>query len=296
MIEYRAGGTDLQQRLRSGVSQGRIVELHGEAGLAGIVLASGGARIGALTRIAALAEDRGIQAAYPALASAAATLATPQIRAMATVGGNLLQRTRCWYFRNPAFSCFKKGGDACPARHGNHLFSSCFDLGECVAPHPSTLAVALLAYDAHFETKSGQARPIEALYGNGSDARNDHQLVQGDVLAAVVLPAPAERERAAYRRAIARASAEWPLVEAVVRLALRDGIITAARVAVGAVAPVPLRRMRSENALVGSRADRQSLEAAASEAADGARPLPMTHYKRALLTATVLDALEHACR
>jgi xanthine dehydrogenase YagS FAD-binding subunit len=297
VIEYRAGGTDLQQRLRSGVSQARIVDLHHEPGLAGIAWARhGGARIGALTPIDALAADVKIQRAYPALARAAATLATPQIRAMATVGGNLLQRNRCWYFRNPAFGCFKKGGATCPARHGNHLFGVCFDLGDCVAPHPSTLAVALLAYEAQFETSNAHARPMEALYGDGCDAQNDHQLAPGEVLTAVVLPAPLDGERAAYRRTTSRATAEWPLVEAVVRLMHHDGRITFARVAVGGVAPVPLRRMCAEEALFGNAADRESLQAAAGQAANGARPLPMTHYKTALLIATVLDALEDACR
>ena len=296
MIEYRAGGTDLQQRLRSGVSRARIVDLWRGPASAGIAWADdGGARIGALTPIAALAEDMRIQRAYPALASAAATLGTPQIRAMATVGGNLLQRNRCWYFRSPAFRCLKKGGDTCPARHGNHLLGVCFDLGDCVAPHPSTLAVALLAYDAQFETGSARARPIQALYGDGVDALNDYQLAAGEVLTAVVLSAPVEGERAGYHRAISRASAEWPLAEAVVRLVLdSEQTITSARVAVGGVAPVPLRRMRSEQTLVGRKADRCTLEVAAREAAVGARPLPMTHYKTALLTATVLDALQNA--
>jgi xanthine dehydrogenase YagS FAD-binding subunit len=297
VIEYRAGGTDLQQRLRSGVSQARVVDLRGKPALSGIAWgAHGGARIGALTRIETLAADRDIQRCYPALAAAAAALATPQIRAMATVGGNLLQRNRCWYFRNPAFRCFKKGGDTCPARHGNHLFGVCFDLGPCVWPHPSTLGAALLLYDAHFETISADARPIESLYGSGRDGGSDHLLAAGEVLTAVVLPAPVEGERGAYRRAISRASAEWPLAEAVVRLVLdREGIIRCAGVAVGGVAPVPLRRGAAEQALVGRSAGPGTLEAAAAAAADGARPLPMTHYKTALLAATVLDALQLAC-
>jgi len=293
--EYRAGGTDLQQRLRSGVSAGPVVDLQGLSELKGIAWdQQGRARIGALTSIAALACDAKLVAAYPALARCAAELATPQIRSMATLGGNLLQRSRCWYFRHPAITCFKKGGEGCPARGGNHLFGSCFDLGGCVAPHPSTLGMALLAYEAHFETADGSLRPIAELYGDGSDARHDHQLGDQQLLAAVLMPLPATGERAAYCRAISRAGAEWPLAEAVVRLTTSAARIAFARVAVGGVAPVPLRRERVEQAMIGRPADGDTLRSAASHAADGARPLPMTGYKPGLLRATVLEALEHA--
>ena len=105
-------------------------------------------RIGAFTTIAAIAADARIAAAYPGIAASAQGLATPQIRHLATLGGNLAQRSRCWYFRNPHIACLKKGGSDCPARSGNHLYGVAFDLGPCVAPHPSTMAAALLAYDA----------------------------------------------------------------------------------------------------------------------------------------------------
>jgi xanthine dehydrogenase YagS FAD-binding subunit len=293
--EYRAGGTDLQQRLRSGVYSGPVVDLHGLSELKGIAWEQDGrARIGALTPIAALVSDARLFAAYPALARSAAGLATPQIRSMATLGGNLLQRSRCWYFRNPAVPCFKKGGADCPARNGNHLFGACFDLGGCVAPHPSTLGMALLASEADFETADGSSWPIAALYGDGSDARHDHQLGDQQLLTAVLMPVPAVGERAAYCRAISRAGAEWPLAEAVVRLTTSAGNIAFARVAVGGVAPVPLRLERVEQAMVGQPANRDTLRSAASHAADGARPLPMTGYKPGLLRATVLEALEHA--
>ena len=293
--EYRAGGTDVQQRLRSGASAGPVVDLQGLPELNGIAWDSEGrARIGALTSIAALADDQRMRAAYPALARSATALATPQIRAMATFGGNLLQRNRCWYFRHPAVSCFKKAGEGCPARDGNHLFSSCFDLGGCVAPHPSTLGMALLVYEAHFETSDAGPRPITALYGDGSDARRDHQLDPRELLTGVLMPVPVAEERGGYWRAISRATAEWPLAEAVVRLTTSAGNITSARVAVGGVAPIPLRRRGVEQALIGQPASRDTLLAAASRAADGATPLPMTAYKVGLLRATVLEALEHA--
>jgi len=293
--EYRAGGTDLQQRLRSGVSSGPPVDLTGLGGLDGIEWdEEGAARIGALVSIARLAAKSRLSESYPGLARAAAALATPQVRSAGTLGGNLLQRNRCWYYRHPDIDCLKKGGSDCPARVGNHLLHVCFDLGPCVAPHPSTMGMALLAYDAEVEIAGAVTRSVAELYGDGSDGRRDHQLGEHELLTAVRMPRPLDGERAAYFRAISRAQAEWPLVEAVVRLAVADGRITFARVAVGGVAPVPRRLERVEGVLAGEPATPELLERAASLAAEGSNPLPMTGYKVALLNGTVREALERA--
>jgi xanthine dehydrogenase YagS FAD-binding subunit len=293
--EYRAGGTDLQQRLRSGVSRSAVVEIERRPGLDRVAWdEQGRARLGALVTLATIASDPRLRASYPGLASSAGAVATPQIRAVGTLGGNLLQRNRCWYFRHPSVSCFKKGGDDCPARAGNHLFGVCFDLGPCVAPHPSTLGMALLAYEAAVEVAGGDTRPVAALYGDGTDGRRDHLLGAGELLTAVVLPAPLQDERAAYVRAIGRAQAEWPLAEAIVRLQVVDGTIRFARAAVGGVAPVPLRLERVEQALLGRPAGVETFARASSFAADGASPLPLTGYKVELLPVIVGDALERA--
>lgn len=293
--EYRAGGTDLHQRLRSGASSGPPVDLKRLPGLDRTEWDErGGARIGALVPIAALAGDSRLGATYPGLAQCAGALATPQIRAVGTLGGNLLQRNRCWYYRHPAISCLKKGGQNCPARTGNHLFGVCFDLGPCVAPHPSTLGMALLAYGAEVEVAGGRSRPVAALYGDGSDGRHDHQLAEHEILTAVLMPKPLQGERAGYLRVISRALVEWPLVEAVARLAISHGTIDFARVAVGGVAPIPLRLRTVEKALAGRPATTEVIDEAASLAAEGARPLPMTRYKADLLPRTVRETLNRA--
>ena len=308
--ELRAGGTDLTERRRSGVSSGPVADIERRPDLYRVEWrADGGVTIGALTTIARLAEDPRLGAAYPGLAAAAGGLATPQIRRVGTLGGNLLQHTRCWYYRHPAASCLKKGGTACPARTGNHLYGVLFDLGPCVAPHPSTLGAALLAYDAVVTTDARDAAPVADVFGDGSDGTRDHQLAPGELLTAVRLPAPAAGERAAYFRAISRAYAEWPLAEAVCRLVLSgsgdggdgDGgghsgsaVITLAAVAVGGVAPVPLRLPAVERALVGRPLSPATLAAASALAADGASALPMTGYKAALLVGTVRETLERA--
>jgi xanthine dehydrogenase YagS FAD-binding subunit len=260
----------------------------------------GGATIGALVTIAELAADARIGAGYPGLAAAAEVLATPQIRRVATVGGNLLQRNRCWYFRHAGTSCLKKGGTDCPARSGNHRYGVLFDLGPCVAPHPSTLGAALLAYDATVATDRRTDLSVAEVFGDGSDGTHDHQLQADELLTRVALPPPVRGESAAYFRATSRAYAEWPLVEAVVRLRIDKGGVDAsgtvawAGIAVGAVAPVPLRLPKVEAALVGQPVTAAAFAAAANHAVDGANPLPMTGYKATLLVGTITEALERA--
>jgi len=291
----RAGGTDVHERRRLGLADGALVDLRDVTDARTIAARDGDAtEIGALVRIAALATDPRIVAGYPGLAQAAAGLATPQVRAIATVAGNLLQRTRCWYYRAPEANCLKKGGERCFARAGDHLYHACFDLGPCVSVHASTLGMALLAYDASIEVVGGSGRSMAELYGDAADPRRDHTLGDGELVTAVVVPPPKTGERSAYVRTIARARAEWPLVEAVARVGVEGDAIRWAAIAVGGVAPRPLRLPAVEAALVGKPAKADALPDAAAKAKDGAEPLPMTGYKVDLLEATVLDALEQA--
>jgi len=285
--EFRAGGTDLMGRRAAGPH----VDLRGLPDLSGVTWQpDGSVRIGALTTVARVARDARLGAAHPCLALTAAGLATPQIREVATVGGNLLQRNRCAYFRNPAFSCHQNGGDHCPARAGLSPNAAILDSGPCVAPHPSSLAVALLACDASAETHDRAPFPVADLYGDGSDPSRDHLLHPGEILTSVLLPPPAPGERAAYHRAIGRSEAEWPLVEAAARLVTDEGRITLARVAVGGVARVPVRLPEVEEALLAG----ESLDRAAERAAARCAPAARNHYKIALLAGTVLEVLERA--
>ena len=291
--EFRASGTDLSERRRSGVSRGPLIDIPPSPDLTGIAWdAAGAARIGALTSIAAIAADARLKAAYPGIAAAAGGLATPQIRRVATLGGNLAQRSRCWYFRNPHFDCLKKGGDSCPAREGAHLYGVAFDLGPCVAPHPSTMATALLAYDARVKTSQRTGLTIEQLLGDGSNGAADHALDPGEMIEAIALPAPIAAERAAYQRAIARTHAEWPLAEVVARVVISDGVFAYVRLSAGGVAPVPIRLSGAEAAAQGAPVSPATIAAAARAATQGAKPLPMTAYKLDLLSGLVQDLME----
>ena len=289
--EFRAAGTDLSERRRSGVSRGPVVDLvlPGDDGIAWS--SEGAATIGAFATIATIAADTRIKEAYPGVADTAAGLATPQIRHLATLGGNLAQRSRCWYFRNPHIACLKKGGSDCPARSGNHLYGVAFDLGPCVAPHPSSMAAALLAYEATITTDRRQGLSIRDLLGDGSDGHADHALQPGEMIRAIALPAPLAGERARYKRAISRTYAEWPLVEVCARAVIDDGTFKSVRIAAGGVAPVPLRLTASETALEGQPPTEATIAHAAKLAAEGATPLPMTGYKLELLRGLVRDLL-----
>ena len=293
--ELRAGGTDIQERLRSGVSGLPIVDIQDVEGLGGIEARDdGGVDVGALVSISQVGEHSGLRAAYPALTLPAQLLATPQARSRGTMGGVLCQRTRCWYYRNPHMGCPKKGNaQECPSREGNHEFGVVFDFGPCVYPHPSSIGAALLTYDATITVTGRGEITVAELYGDGSSYA-DHQLQPGEMITHIHLPAPVAGEQGAYQRLMSRALAEWPLAEVVVRLVINAGTIELARVSIGGVANIPFRLTEVEEALEGKPATDEVIEAAAKRATERARPLPQTGYKvamvEALVASTLLDA------
>jgi xanthine dehydrogenase YagS FAD-binding subunit len=291
--EFRAAGTDLSERRRSGVSRGPVIDLEPAPDTTGMHWrADGAVRIGAFTTIAAIAADTRIAQGWPALAAAAQGVATPQIRHLATLGGNLAQRSRCWYFRNPDIDCLKKSGSDCPARAGNHLYSVAFDLGPCVAPHPSTMAAALLAYDATIVTNQRGGLTIDELLGDGFNGGADHALRPGEIITGIELAPPLADERGLYKRAISRSHAEWPLVEICIRAVISGGAFRFIRIAAGGIAPVPLRLIACERMLQDAPATPSMIAVAAEQATAGATPLPMTGYKLDLLRGLVHDLLQ----
>jgi xanthine dehydrogenase YagS FAD-binding subunit len=167
-----------------------------------------------------------------------------------------------------------------------------FDLGPCVAPHPSTMAAALLAYEATVTTDRRNSLSIGDLLGDGSDGTADNALQPGEMIKSVELAPPVQGERALYKRAISRTHAEWPLVEVCARAVIKDGSFQFIRLAAGGIAPVPLRLNAVEAALQGKPANTAAIAVAAERAATGAKPLPMTGYKLDLLKGVVQDLLE----
>ncbi len=293
-FQARAGATDVATLARARRATGPFVDLHRLTELRGIFpRADGSVFVGATTTIAEVAADATLRASHPALAATAGALATPEVRAVATVGGNLLQRNRCAYFRNPAFSCLQSGGDTCPAREGEHHNDIVIDQGRCVAPHPSSMAVALLAYDATVRLADDGPVAVASLY-DGADPTRDHQLDTDQLVTGVELSPPAPGEVSAHHRATGRSRAEWPLVEVVARIVHAGGVISEAVVAAGAVARSPVRLTEVERALVGAPATGGAAAGALDRVAQERSPLPGTGYKVALLRATVTEVLDRA--
>ncbi len=291
--EYLAGGTDYMDRLRHHLVNENSIDLNGLSGLDQIETEGGKTYIGALTSMFNVAQAPHIRQNYAGLAEAAGGLATPQIRQVGTIGGNLTQATRCQYYRHPHLECTKKGDASCGGRDGYHPYGVVFDNGGCVAPHPSTLGMALYAYEAQVEINGADIRPIADIYGDGSNHHRDHLLGKNELITKIILPAPVA-EKATYFRSIARARAEWALVECTARLVIDGDKIQQAFIAVGGVAAVPLRLPHVEAALVGKSATAESFADAAQLAAEGANPLPQTGYKVPLLVNTVEETLIRA--
>jgi xanthine dehydrogenase YagS FAD-binding subunit len=257
-------------------------------------LEDGSVRVGALVSVHRLATDP-VLAGYPALQAAAGALATPQLRRQGTLGGNLLQRVRCTYSRTPGFCCLHDGGEECLARTGFSGMHVVFDESACIAPHASTVAVALLTYHGTVVEVHGAAdRGVADLYDGLADPRRDHALGPSEVLTGVRLPPPAAGEGGHYLRAISRARAEWPLVEAAARLVLDGDVVAAVGVAVGGVSRAPRPLPAVEAALVGRPADDATVTSAARLATAGANPAPGSSFKVPLLEAVVADAVHGA--
>jgi xanthine dehydrogenase YagS FAD-binding subunit len=286
--ELRAGGTDLMDRRKRGISRGELVDIQRIPGK--VTAWPQGLRLDATLSIAALTELPEL-APWVGLRQAALGLATPQVRNMATLGGNLLQAVRCPYFRDAHLQCLQKGGATCYARQGEHIMHSALDLGPCIAPHPSTLALALLCWEAQAEMLSGEFRPLSAVLGDGREAR-PHRLNRGEMLAAVHLPRTVAGERSGWFRAIHRARAEWPLAEAVVRIL--PGPQPQSMIWVGGVAPAPLRLPAAEQALAAGQAEGAPLEAAVQKDLAGQKTVPGNEWKLGLLAGVIADAAARA--
>jgi xanthine dehydrogenase YagS FAD-binding subunit len=280
----KAGGVDLLDRMKEGLdSPDRVVSIAHVPGYDGIEAGPPG-RIGALATLARLAADPGLRQHYPALADAAEGAATPQIRNMATLGGNLCQRPRCWYYRLAEFDCRKKGGATCFAQEGENRFHAIFDTDLfCVCLHPSATGTALLAYGAKLETVSPRGkrtividdfflRPVE-------DPTRENTLGAGEIVERVLLPAAKPGARSIYRKLKEKESFDWPIVEASASLVVLGGVVREARIVLGSVAPVPRRAKEAEAVLVGARPSPELAARAAAEAVKSAKPLSQNGYK-----------------
>lgn len=295
----KAGGVDLADRLAERLdAPSRLVNLRRLPGLGGVAEADGEVVLGPLVTLARLAADPLVRARLPALARAALLAATPNVRSQATLGGNLLQRPRCWYFRQEAFPCLRKGGDTCFALAGRNAYHAVLDNETCAIVHPSDAATALVAHRAAVEIAGPAGRrtePLEGLFVRpGEDVTREHRLGPAELVVAIRVPAPAPSTRAAYVKIGERESADWPLATAAAVLDLEGGICRRASLVLGAAAPVPWRAREAERLLEGRRVDAGAAAEAARAALARARPLSENGYKIPVLAAAVRRALLQA--
>jgi xanthine dehydrogenase YagS FAD-binding subunit len=296
-----AGGTDLLGCLRDGVfTAPTLVSLSGISGLRGIdPTPEGGLRIGALASITQVAESEVVRTRYRALAEAAASVASPQLRHQGTLGGNLCQKPRCWYYRGD-FHCLRKGGETCFAATGENQYHCLFGGESCFIVHPSDTAPALVALGAALRVVGpGGTRsvPVEAFHVLPSvDYRRETVLEPGEIVAEVILPPSAPGLRSTYRKVRARASWDFALVGAAFALRLAGDVVREARVAFSGVAPVPWRAKAVEAALDGRRLDAGTIRNAVAAAVKGATPLAGNGYKVPLLRGLVEERLEALAR
>jgi xanthine dehydrogenase YagS FAD-binding subunit len=293
-----AGGSDLLSEMKEGVvSPSSLVSLAGVEELQGVEVSPEGTRIGAMASLASLAANTELQKHYPVLTEAAGGIATPQIRNVGTLGGNLCQRPRCFYYRSPLTTCLKKGGDTCLALAGNSKYLAILGGERCYIVHPSDMAVALTALDATIELAGPAGRrsmPLQHFFtGPGANLNAENVLQPGEVVGSVNLPPMPEGAHSVYLKAREREAGDFALVSVAAALALTDGRLTWCRVALGGVAPYPHRASGSEEFLMGAAV--ADADAAASEAGRmavaGATPLRGNAYKVDLAANLVKQAV-----
>lgn len=295
-----AGGTDLLGCLRDQVfTARRLVSLQSVPGLTGLeARPDGGVRIGAMTPLAALIPHPALRP-FPALTQAAAAVGTPQLRQQGTVGGNLCQRSRCWYYRGP-FDCLRKGGGTCYAADGRNDRHALFGGEGCVHVHPSDLApaVVLLGATLHLDGPGGpRTLPANRFFvPPGEDFQREARLGEGEVLTAIDLPSPASGSRSLYRKVRARRTWDFALAGAALAWTVKDGVIQEAGVVLAGVAPVPWRCPAAEASLRGSAPSADTFARAAEAALAGAEPLTDNGYKQDLLRGLLVDGWEGLAR
>jgi xanthine dehydrogenase YagS FAD-binding subunit len=294
---FLAGGTTLIDLMKLDVmTPAAIVDIN-LLPLGKIDVTDAGVRIGAMVRNSDLAYHEAIRKRYPVLPEALLSGATPQIRNMATVGGNLMQRTRCTYFRDTAWACNKRQpGSGCPAIDGyNRAHAVLGTSDRCIATHPSDMCVAMAALDAvvHIQGPDGGRKvPIAEFHVSyGEDPARETVLKHGELITAVELPNTPFFARSHYLKVRDRAAFEFALASAAVAFEIKDGKITAARLALGGVATKPWRAVEAEKVLVGAKPDEAAYAAAAKAALEGAKPQKFNAFKIELARRTIVRAL-----
>jgi xanthine dehydrogenase YagS FAD-binding subunit len=281
----KAGGVDLLDLMKENLAApSRLVNIRNVVGWNKITSdEKTGLKIGPLVTLSQLDADASVRSRYPALADSAGHAATPQIRNMASAGGNLLQRPRCWYFRNEQFHCRKKGGEECFAQNGENQYHAIFNNGLCAIVHPSSTATALVALGATVELTGPKGKrqiSLEEFFTPPTvDLHRENSLAADEILTQIIVPAPAANSRSAYLKQGEKESFDWPIADVAVVIERDGDRCRKASIVLGAAAPVPHRAKEAEAALVNQPLNEETARAAARAALTGATPLTQNAYK-----------------
>ena len=294
-IALLAGGTDLLGELKDNLAAPeRLVNIRHLKELQGIRSDRGGLTIGAATLLADVVESAMVQQQAPLLAMAAGKVGTPQIRNMGTIGGNLCQRPRCWYYRNN-YPCFKHGGSACFSALGENDYHAILEAGPSFIVHPSDTAPALVALGASARIAGGSGSrtvPMEKFFVTPrQDVRRENVLLPDEIMVDIQVPNAPAGSKAIYVKEMVREVWDFALCSVAAMVTVRNGVVQEARIVLGGVAPIPYRALKAEAAIAGKRIDEASAAAAGIAAVDGARPLAKNGYKVPLTQAVVARAL-----
>jgi xanthine dehydrogenase YagS FAD-binding subunit len=294
-----AGGIDLLGELKERTYEpDRVVNLKGVRDLRFVRADAQGLTLGALATLSEIAASADVKSRWPALAQAAQSVGTPQIRNVATIGGNLCQRPRCWYFRGLEFHCLKKGGDHCFAEEGENRYHAIVGDGPCHIVHPSDCAPALIALDAQLTIVSpgGQKRrvPAESFFTMPDEAvERENVLAPNEIVTEIAVPAPAANAKSTYLKLREKQSLDFALASAAVSRRSESGRWTNVRVVLGGIAPKPWRSAEAEKALEGKTLDEAMARAAAEAALRVAKPMRDNAYKvqiaKTILTRALLS-------
>jgi len=297
---FKAGGVDLLDLMKERLFEPtRLVNIRNLPDLHFIRSESSGLSVGPLVTLAELSEHADIQKKYRALAQAAGHAATPQIRNMATLGGNLLQRPRCWYFRNELFHCRKKGGERCFAQDGENQYHAIFNNGLCAIVHPSATACALMAMKAQIEIQNAdkkRAVSLEEFFVLPSeDLHHENKIQPGELLTRVTVPALPATAKSFYIKQGEKESFDWPVAEVAAVLDLEGDTCKSASIVMGAASPIPHRAKETEAALTGQKVTEKLAAHAAAVALMEATPLAGNGYKiplfKTVIARTILSAV-----
>jgi len=292
-----AGGTDLITLMRHGLAEpDALVDLTGIEGLRGITREKGqGIRIGALTALSDVEASADLLRSLPIVPESLRDAATPQIRNMGTVGGNLLQRNRCWYFRDEGVQCWLKGGKRCFAVDGENRYHAVIGAHECWIVSPSDLAPALIASDAEVELASSLGRrriPLAGFYvAPSGKQRKEHAIRRGELITTVRIPEKALERKGTYVKAMERKAWSFAIVSVAAAARVRDGKASDVRLVLGGIAPIPWRVPAAEKVLDGTSLDDNACLAAADIVLKDATPLRDNGYKVTLARELVRRAL-----